>query len=117
MDPVIGRAGNACGLPSEFLHSTYPSELTMWIDPLEVSYRIGENGSICILYEYTEGVVEPWIPASLRNKKDVKLNKKTLELTQEAPKVNVKDALRMEYLLDPKKMVSIEQLATLIQKM
>ena len=24
----------------------------MWIDPLEVSYRIGENGSICVLYEH-----------------------------------------------------------------
>ena len=31
---------------------TFPSELTMWIDPLEVSYRIGENGSICVLYEH-----------------------------------------------------------------
>ena len=56
MDPIIGKAGDNCGLSSAFLHSTFPSELTMWIDPLEVSYRIGENGSICVLYEYSEGV-------------------------------------------------------------
>lgn len=58
MDPVIAQAGNAVGLNSAFLHSLFPSELTMWIDPCEVSYRIGENGSICVLYE-TDVVEEP----------------------------------------------------------
>ncbi|XP_023703357.1 protein BTG2-like [Cryptotermes secundus] len=51
MDPVIAQAGTAVGLPASYLHSLFPSELTMWIDPAEVSYRIGENGSICVLYE------------------------------------------------------------------
>ncbi|KAJ1530395.1 hypothetical protein ONE63_005303 [Megalurothrips usitatus] len=51
MDPVIAEAGDAVGLPGSFLHRLFPSELTMWIDPAEVSYRIGENGSICVLYE------------------------------------------------------------------
>merc|ERR1711887_28726 len=37
MDPIIGQAGEGCGLSSTFLHQTFPSELTMWIDPLEVS--------------------------------------------------------------------------------
>jgi len=62
MDPVIAQAGESCGLSAALVHSTFPSELTMWIDPLEVSYRIGENGSICVLYEYKEGVNEPWKP-------------------------------------------------------
>lgn len=53
MDPVIAQAGIAIGLPASYLHSLFPSELTMWIDPAEVSYRIGENGSICVLYEDT----------------------------------------------------------------
>uniref|UniRef100_A0A4W4DQ35 Anti-proliferative protein domain-containing protein n=1 Tax=Electrophorus electricus TaxID=8005 RepID=A0A4W4DQ35_ELEEL len=30
-----------------------PSELTLWADPYEVSYRIGEDGSTCVLYEST----------------------------------------------------------------
>ncbi|XP_071442611.1 protein BTG2-like [Hetaerina americana] len=51
MDPVIAQAGESVGLPGPYLHSLFPSELTMWIDPREVSYRIGENGSICVLYE------------------------------------------------------------------
>merc|ERR1739844_673712 len=69
MDPIIGQAGEGCGLSSTFLHQTFPSELTMWIDPLEVSYRIGENGSICVLYEYKEGVSEPWKPSTNLNNK------------------------------------------------
>ncbi|XP_014488734.1 PREDICTED: protein BTG2-like [Dinoponera quadriceps] len=54
MDPVIAQAGANVGLLPTVLHNLFPSELTMWIDPSEVSYRIGENGSICVLYERTE---------------------------------------------------------------
>lgn len=65
MDPVIMQAGEACGLSAQLIHATFPSELTMWIDPLEVSYRIGENGSVCVLYEFKEGSVnEPWRPST-----------------------------------------------------
>lgn len=53
MDPVIAQAGMNVGLVPTLLHSLFPSELTMWIDPAEVSYRIGENGSICVLFEGT----------------------------------------------------------------
>jgi len=51
VDPVIAKAGLLMGLAAQFLHRLFPSEFTMWVDPHEVSYRIGENGSICILYE------------------------------------------------------------------
>lgn len=51
LDPLIARAGFMMGLASCFLRSLFPSELTMWVDPAEVAYRIGENGSICVLYE------------------------------------------------------------------
>ena len=54
MDPVLVQAGGLVGLPGQFLHTLFPSELTMWIDPREVSYRIGENGSICVLYDEHE---------------------------------------------------------------
>jgi len=65
MDPIIAQAAESCGLPTNTIHQTFPSELTMWIDPLEVSYRIGENGSICVLYEHKENTSnEPWKPTS-----------------------------------------------------
>ncbi|XP_059425213.1 protein BTG1-like [Carassius carassius] len=51
MDPLIGKAACTIGLAKEQLFSLLPSELTMWVDPYEVSYRIGEDGSICVLYE------------------------------------------------------------------
>lgn len=65
VDPIIAQAAEIVGMPANTIHQTFPSELTMWIDPLEVSYRIGENGSICVLYEYKENVpAAPWRPAT-----------------------------------------------------
>lgn len=51
VDPLLVKAGHLIGLAAQFLRILLPSDLTMWVDPHEVSYRIGENGSICILYE------------------------------------------------------------------
>ncbi|KAM4675238.1 protein BTG1 [Discoglossus pictus] len=57
MDPLIGQAANHIGLSSHQLFKHLPSELTLWVDPYEVSYRIGEDGSICVLYESIPSVV------------------------------------------------------------
>lgn len=51
MDPLIGGAAGHIGLSHRRLFQLLPSELTLWVDPFEVSYRIGEDGSICVLYE------------------------------------------------------------------
>lgn len=51
MDPLVGQAGQRIGLTIQQLYLLLPSELTLWVDPFEVSYRIGEDGSICVLYE------------------------------------------------------------------
>lgn len=51
MDPVLVQAGVAVGLSPKKLCKMLPPELTLWIDPEEVAYRIGENGSICVLYD------------------------------------------------------------------
>ncbi|NXI88965.1 BTG2 protein, partial [Rhipidura dahli] len=51
MDPIISKAARQIGLSLPQLYQLLPSELTLWVDPYEVSYRIGEDGSICVLYE------------------------------------------------------------------
>ena len=61
VNPLILQAGQICGLSAQFLYNTFPEQLTIWIDPHEVSYRINHS-SICVLYEYKEGVFEPWHP-------------------------------------------------------
>ncbi|KAM4747738.1 protein BTG1 [Rhinophrynus dorsalis] len=55
MDPLIGQAADRIGLSSQQMFELLPSELTLWVDPYEVSYRIGEDGSICVLYEAVPG--------------------------------------------------------------
>lgn len=50
IDPLILQAGQVCGLNQGFLATVFPPELTLWVDPMDVSFRIGENGSVGILY-------------------------------------------------------------------
>merc|ERR1711936_1259454 len=112
----------------------------MWIDPLEVSYRIGENGSSCVLDEYKEGsaINEPWKPNNVKTSSSSSTTTSTTnnannsnnknestkiqnnqqqqqQQQQSALDNNCKDTLRkMDYLLDPRKSVSIEQLAAFV---
>lgn len=69
VDPILARAGHVMGLAAKLLHSMFPAEFTMWVDPHEVSYRIGENGSICVLYENENTVRHPSPPSTPPNKK------------------------------------------------
>jgi len=49
VDPLLVRAAAMAGAPE--LALGLPSDLVVWIDPHEVSYRIGEYGSVCTLYD------------------------------------------------------------------
>lgn len=50
-EPLIEKAATHCGINALTIRRQLPAELTLWIDPLQVCYRIGENGSISILYD------------------------------------------------------------------
>lgn len=43
LDPVIMNASQDSGLSLEEIRSSLPDKLTMWVDPDEVSYRIGKT--------------------------------------------------------------------------
>jgi len=60
LDPAIAQAAEISGLSSNIVLRTFPRELTLWIDPEEVSYRFGENGSISVLYDASHA--EAWKP-------------------------------------------------------
>lgn len=48
LDPLISEAAAAAHL-TDVVCRLLPCELTLWVDPRDVSYRIGEDGSICDL--------------------------------------------------------------------
>ena len=52
MDPVVAAAVQMSGLDMSEVVAILPADLTLWIDPGEVSYRIGERGYVKVLYSY-----------------------------------------------------------------
>ena len=66
MNPIITQAAESCALSPQLIHSSFPSEFALWIDPLQVSFRIiGENGggATCVLYESERNAGQPWTAA------------------------------------------------------
>lgn len=50
-DPCIEKAAKDSKISQTVIRDLLPQEITLWIDPQIVSYRIGENGSISTLYD------------------------------------------------------------------
>ena len=68
MDTVIEKAASMSGVTFADLYKSLPQEFTLWIDPSDVSYRIGEDGSICCLFSSSNTVEEaPSSSVSLTN--------------------------------------------------
>ena len=85
MDPVIREAGHFSGISESQLHTLLPKELTMWVDPHDVSYRIGENGSIGVLFESNSNSVQSSNQSSnTQNDNEVK-EQQHANLTQQLP--------------------------------
>ena len=59
----LTQAAVQADIKEEHLYSSLPVYLCIWIDPLEVTYRIGEYGHIRRLYEQrNEGINTAWQP-------------------------------------------------------
>ncbi|PSN34593.1 hypothetical protein C0J52_27806 [Blattella germanica] len=50
IDPVLERAARESGVPIQDVLENLPQELAVWVDPGEVSYRIGEKGAVKVLF-------------------------------------------------------------------
>ncbi|CAL8304676.1 unnamed protein product [Lota lota] len=50
VDPVVEQAAKESGLDLDDVRSNLPQDLSVWIDPFEVSYQIGEKGAVKVLY-------------------------------------------------------------------
>uniref|UniRef100_A0A8C4R228 Transducer of ERBB2, 1a n=1 Tax=Eptatretus burgeri TaxID=7764 RepID=A0A8C4R228_EPTBU len=50
VDPIIEQAARESGLDVADVRAHLPAELSVWVDPAEVSYQIGEKGPVKVLY-------------------------------------------------------------------
>lgn len=50
IDPVLEKAAREAGMEIREIKDNLPEDLAVWVDPGEVSYRIGEKGQIKVLY-------------------------------------------------------------------
>jgi len=58
VDTVLDRAARESGIPIQDILENLPEELAVWVDPGEVSYRIGEKGAVKILFSDTGDIHE-----------------------------------------------------------
>ena len=56
VDPVMETAAAMSGLDIDEVKDNLPLDLSVWIDPNEVSYRIGEKGVVKLLYSNKNNV-------------------------------------------------------------
>lgn len=59
IDPIIEEICKVCCLSSTIFHIIFPLGIIICINPKEVSYCIGENGQICVIYE--ENMWQPFL--------------------------------------------------------
>jgi protein Tob/BTG len=50
LDPLVKLAAESCRLSLRKVRKAFPAELTVWVDPGEVSVRFGEEGSVGVWY-------------------------------------------------------------------
>ncbi|XP_006980253.2 protein Tob2 [Peromyscus maniculatus bairdii] len=68
VDPVVELAAKRSGLAVEDVRANVPEELSVWIDPFEVSYQIGEKGTVKVLYlDDSEGGGAPELDKEIKS--------------------------------------------------
>ncbi|XP_062859411.1 protein Tob1b [Trichomycterus rosablanca] len=67
VDLVVEEAARESGLDIEDVRNNLPQDLSVWIDPFEVSYQIGEQGPVKVLYVDDSGENGSELDREIRN--------------------------------------------------
>ena len=68
-DAMLGQACGEAQISTAYVKKALPPNLMIWIDPFEVTYRIGDFGRIVVIYSYKKDQINvPWqAPLTLPN--------------------------------------------------
>nr|XP_014991275.1 protein Tob2-like [Macaca mulatta] len=68
VDPFGELAAKRSGLAVEDVRANVPEEISIWIDPFEVSNQIGEKGAVKVLYlDDSEGCGAPELDMEIKS--------------------------------------------------
>jgi len=56
-DVVLTKAAKEASIDADILENNLPDRMDLWIDPSEVSYRIGEHGIVSVIYKEGDDIV------------------------------------------------------------
>jgi hypothetical protein len=105
IDPLIVQAGESSGLSKEFLRQNLPNDFIMWVDPLDVSYRIEEYG--CTYSIFDKHSFEAW-----KHKTPCKCKTKRNQVAPYTETVRISESDYLYPFNKVKKTLSMEQLAS-----
>ena len=60
LDVIIRMAAIRCKIPHEIIHAFLPKDLTVWVDPFEVTFRHATSDLIFSLYLFKQENNRPW---------------------------------------------------------
>ncbi|KAJ2398484.1 hypothetical protein GGI05_000040 [Coemansia sp. RSA 2603] len=58
LDTVFVEAAHQANVPVEVLEKSFPRDIILWCDPYNVTYRVGDHGTVYTVYEDKRGMLE-----------------------------------------------------------
>lgn len=91
-DPVIVQAARVSGISLEEIKAQLPDSFFLWMDPYEVCYRIGDQGSLSVLKRFSPETYQ-YDQQQAVSSEDIRLPVQSWEKIQEQKRRNLRSVI------------------------